>query len=224
MRLRDEEGLVAPNIIIPLIEKNGLHKAFDNAVLNKAVQELPLLMDKVLSFEVAFNLFPASIDYKSLSAHFSTLATTLKQREIKICFEITEYHFSESAIPALQRLRNAGFAISVDDFGTGYSNLNIVKRLSPDHLKIDRSFVYDMEDSTIRSSLIPEIVRISKAVGAMTVAEGIENIEQAKQLRDHGVDYGQGYYFGKPIPLADFIALFQAQPERGLCNGSHPAT
>ena len=81
----------------------------------------------------------------------------------------------------------------MDDFGTGYSNLKSVTHLAPDILKIDHSFVYDLEDASVRSSLIPEIINIARAVNAQTIAEGIETQEQARLLTLAGVRYGQGY-------------------------------
>src|SRR5690606_12932161 len=100
-----------------------------------------------------------------------------------------------------------GFLIAVDDFGTGYSNLQLVTKLSPDILKIDGSFVYELEEASLRSNLIPQIVNIARAVGADAVAEGIEKPEQARLLAAQGVQYGQGYALARPMPLERFIAF-----------------
>ena len=104
--------------------------------------------------------------------------------------------------------------IAVDDFGTGYSNLRTVTQLSPQILKIDRSFVYELEDNTVRSNLIPEIVRIASAVNAYTVAEGIEKIEQVEVLVSEGVPYGQGYALGRPMNINAFINFLVGEPQR----------
>src|SRR5690606_3530995 len=88
-----------------------------------------------------------------------------------------------------------------------YSNLKSVTKLSPDLLKIDRSFVYELEDASVRSNLIPEIVNIARAVNAQTVAEGIETLEQARLLAAAGVRYGQGFALARPMPIASFTAL-----------------
>jgi EAL domain-containing protein (putative c-di-GMP-specific phosphodiesterase class I) len=106
-------------------------------------------------------------------------------------------------------LKQHGYLVSVDDFGTGFSNLASVRSLAPDFLKIDRSFVHDMEDSTVRSTLIPEIIQIARAVGAEVVAEGIENRTQLERLRELGAEYGQGYFLGRPQSIAEFAVLLQ---------------
>ena len=121
---------------------------------------------------------------------------------------------SEDLFDDVARLREERYLISVDDFGTGYSNLGTVKRLSPDFLKIDRSFVFDMEDDSLRSTLIPEIVAIANAVNADVIAEGVETEKQASRLKRMGVRYGQGYWFGRPVPLADFLQMLAAPPKR----------
>ncbi|HEY9572534.1 MAG TPA: EAL domain-containing protein, partial [Pusillimonas sp.] len=95
--------------------------------------------------------------------------------------------------------------------GTGYSNLKSVRTLSPDVLKIDKSFIFELEDATLRSNLIPEIVNIARAINAQAVAEGIENIEQARLLAQFGVQYGQGYALARPMELESFLAFMAAK-------------
>ena len=127
--------------------------------------------------------------------------------DFEICIEVTEHSLSSELIGDVQQLKSQGFLIAVDDFGTGYSNLKSVTQLSPDLLKIDGSFVYELEGDTVRSNLIPEIVRIAIAVNAQTVAEGIEKMEQVELLRAEGVRYGQGYALGRPMDVAAFVVF-----------------
>ena len=87
---------------------------------------------------------------------------------------------------------------AIDDFGVGYSNLSQLKTLNCDFLKIDRSFVMDMEDNSIRSSLIPHIVSIAEGLNVELIAEGVENAEQSKELKGLTIGFGQGWLFGKP--------------------------
>jgi EAL domain-containing protein (putative c-di-GMP-specific phosphodiesterase class I) len=102
--------------------------------------------------------------------------------------------------------KTAKFMVSVDDFATGYSNLGSIKAFLPDFLKIDQSFVRDMENASIRSSLIPEIIGIGRAVGAKLIAEGIESERQYSMLRNMGVEFGQGYLMCRPLPIEEFAA------------------
>src|SRR5690606_14569398 len=107
-------------------------------------------------------------------------------------------------------VRSNGYLIAVDDFGTGYSNLRSVTRLAPDRLKIDRSFVHELEEASLRSNLIPEMVDIARAINAQIIAEGIETMNQARLLTVAGVRYGQGYCLARPMP-ADALGAMMRQ-------------
>ncbi|WP_373973656.1 EAL domain-containing protein [Chitinibacter sp. SCUT-21] len=207
MRLQDGENVLFPDQVIPLIREANLAWQLDAAVARKAVYELQqhLPTHAVQPFKVALNFFPENIRYPRLAP----LLNELHDERFLLNVEVTEYGMSDELFADVEALRRDGYVISVDDFGTGYSNLGTVKRLSPDYLKIDRSFVWDMEDASLRSSLIPEIIAIADAVGAQLIAEGIENASQAERLKQLGVQFGQGYYFGRPQPLAEFIQLLQ---------------
>ncbi|MBE9609273.1 EAL domain-containing protein [Chitinilyticum piscinae] len=208
MRLRDGDSILFPDKVIPLILEQQLGWALDSAVSRKALQELAsglALVDVPRPFKVALNFFPDNIRAERLQG----LLQPLRRDDLAINVEVTEYGMNADLFTDVARLRSEGYLISVDDFGTGYSNLGTVKRLAPDFLKIDRSFVHDMEDDALRASLIPEIVAIAHAVDAAIIAEGVENRQQADKLAALGVEYAQGYWFGKPMPLADFLTLLR---------------
>jgi sensor c-di-GMP phosphodiesterase-like protein len=101
-------------------------------------------------------------------------------------------------------LRDEGFQISIDDFGTGYSNLNQIASMECNAIKIDRSFVADMETGSIKSSIIPHVVGMAEALKLRVVAEGVENEAQAKKLEEMQVEYGQGWLFGRPMTAMNF--------------------
>jgi sensor c-di-GMP phosphodiesterase-like protein len=206
MRLQRDEELLYPDSFIGLAQELGITWKLDKVVIETALRELKTLDMPADRFSVAFNLFPASVRHEQIHSLFenSPDRSGLVASAIVIGLEVTEYDFSDALIPELQLLRQAGYHIAVDDFVTGYSNLNTVKKVAPDLLKIDKSFVFEMEDATARSSLIPEIVGIAKAVNACVVAEGVEQESQAKQLLALGVHYGQGYHFARPLNLSDF--------------------
>ena len=153
---------------------------------------------------MAFNLFPQNVRFEEIHALLAPLRERLAAAGIEIDLEVTEHNYDRGVIAEIDRFQAAGYRVSVDDFGTGYSNLGSIKRFAPHYLKIDKSFVFDMEDSSIRSSLIPEIVGIAHAVGAQLIAEGVENLRQVEQLRAHGVQYAQGYFYARPLPLDAF--------------------
>ncbi len=212
MRLRDGDEIIFPDRVIPLIMEKKLGWALDRAVSERALRELSAALPAtkaITPFKVALNFFPENIRYHQLQE----LLQPLQNERIALNVEVTEYGMSEDLFDDVAQLREEHYLISVDDFGTGYSNLGTVKRLSPDFLKIDRSFVFDMEDESLRSSLIPEIVAIANAVRAEVIAEGVENEKQASRLKHMGVRYGQGYWFGRPAPLADFLLMLAAPPK-----------
>lgn len=212
MRLRDGDEIISPDRVIPLIMEKKLGWALDSAVSERALRELSVALpakEEAPPFKVALNFFPENIRYLQLRE----LLQPLQSNRIAVNVEVTEYGMSDDLFDDIARLRDDHYLISVDDFGTGYSNLGTVKRLSPDFLKIDRSFVFDMEDDSLRSSLIPEIVAIANAVQAEVIAEGVENEKQASRLKHMGVRYGQGYWFGRPLPLADFLQMLAAPPK-----------
>lgn len=209
-RLKEDKRLWTPDKMIPAVQSAGLEHRFDHAVTRKAIHELgahlPVLDGE---FHIALNYFPRSLVPAILIPVLTDALRDSGRQDLSICIEITEHSLSSELIAEVQRLKAEGFLIAVDDFGTGYSNLRSVTRLSPELLKIDGSFVYELEDATLRSNLIPEIVNIAHAIDAQTVAEGIETLEQARLLTAAGVHYGQGYALGRPMELAQFIAFLE---------------
>ncbi|MEO5796647.1 MAG: EAL domain-containing protein [Rhodoferax sp.] len=213
-RLDDAGQLVYPDHFIPALIADNRTWAFDAAVSTRALQELgAALPARDVPFKVALNFFPQNLQRDAIEPHLRASLLALGRTDLHVELEVTEYNFSPEIVPELQRLKADGYYISIDDFGTGYSNLGMVKRVAPDFLKIDKSFVFEMEDASLRSSLIPEIIAIAKAVHSEVVAEGIENAAQVDQLRAMGVPFGQGYYFAKPMPLEAFLAYLRACDE-----------
>ncbi|MEI7431238.1 MAG: EAL domain-containing protein [Betaproteobacteria bacterium] len=208
MRLQDGENLVYPDQVIPTVLLQKLTERFDRAVITRASVELESL-EFPEGFKVAVNFFPdtflSGLARRLLEEKFAKLIS----KGLQICLEVTEQQVSVEIVSEIHELKQHGYLVSVDDFGTGFSNLASVRSLAPHFLKIDRSFVWDMEDSTVRSSLIPEIIQIARAVGAKVVAEGIENQTQLQLLKELGVEYGQGFFLGKPQSIAQFAVLLQ---------------
>ena len=204
MRLVDGNELIMPDQAIPAIIAKKLTWQFDSLISRKAASELSqiaaIIPVAVSPLKVAFNFFPENLPGTEISALLATLRNTLGKNFI-VNLEVTEYSFAPEMVAALHTFMDAGYLVSVDDFGTGYSNLGTVKRVQPNLIKIDKSFVFEMEDASLRSSLIPEIVAIATAVGAEVVGEGIENLSQAQALAAMGVRYGQGYYYARPMPI-----------------------
>lgn len=204
MRIQDGAETLMPDTTIPAIMRGGLTWQLDASVMRQGLAELLTCTLPPGGFKVAFNLFPQNIRFAEIHALLAPLQHRIAEAGIQIDLEVTEYNYDRNVIAEVDQCRAAGYQVSVDDFGTGYSNLGSIKRIAPNYLKIDKSFVYDMEDASIRSSLIPEIVGIAHAIGAQLIAEGVENLRQVEQLRAHGVQYAQGYFYARPLPLSAF--------------------
>ncbi len=221
MRLRDADTILKPEQLLPVIVKRGLTWEMDQLVVRIALHELGQGLPQVKQLNVAFNLFADNICCERLCTLFEREASgALQSQRFHYELAVTEKICRGAMLSELSGLKRAGFLVSVDDFGTGYSNLASVKNLSPDFLKIDRSFVHDMEDASVRSSLIPEIVGIARVVGAALIAAGIENEAQRKMLEACGVEYGQGYLFARPMAIDDFLA-FMNRVASNDANQSH---
>jgi len=209
MRLRDADTIVYPEQALPAIVKRNLTWELDQLVVRTALRELGQGLPDTCEINVAFNLFPDNISCKRLCALFeSETHCAIWSHRFNFELAVTEKVCQSAMLEELICLKRAGFLVSVDGFGSGYSNLGSIKNLSPNFLKIDKSFVHDMEDASLRSSLIPEIVGIAQAVGAALIAEGIENDVQRQMLHGHGVEFGQGYLFARPMPINEFLAYF----------------
>lgn len=210
VRIRDGHNILYPDKILKDISEQGMTWALDSIVSKKALRELNERIAPNKPFRVAFNFFPEDVKYDLLSRHFD-MQLSKCSKNFCVGIEVTEHSLSEEIIHEISRIKKMGYEVSVDDFGTGYSNLRIVKNIQPDIIKIDKSFVFDMEESSVRSSMIPQIIDIAATVGARVIAEGVENVEQRDLLLKLGVQYGQGYYFGRPMPLESFAQMYEEQ-------------
>jgi EAL domain-containing protein (putative c-di-GMP-specific phosphodiesterase class I) len=119
----------------------------------------------------------------------------------------------DRAIRVLDAIQSRGVRLAIDDFGTGYSSMSALKRFPIDTIKIDRSFVRDLPDSSEDKAKSEAIINMGKALGLTIVAEGVETIEQDKFLRDHACDEIQGFLFSKPVLPEKIVELLNAFPE-----------
>lgn len=113
----------------------------------------------------------------------------------------------EKNLQTMTALKAMGFKLAIDDFGTGFSSLNYLHRLPVDKLKIDQSFVRQLEDGGKNAAIVRSVVELAHQLDMQVVAEGVENELQRAALADWGCDYMQGYLFDKPLPVAEFLRL-----------------
>jgi EAL domain-containing protein (putative c-di-GMP-specific phosphodiesterase class I) len=114
---------------------------------------------------------------------------------------------TDAVIQILTELKDEGIRISMDDFGTGYSSFSYLKKLPIDDLKIDKSFIRDIEKDEESRAIVQSIIHLAKTLKLNTIAEGVETVEQVEFLRLHGCDCMQGYYFSKPVSSRDFMEM-----------------
>jgi len=120
-------------------------------------------------------------------------------------------HKAESAIHILKELKNIGVKLSIDDFGTGYSSLSYLKHFPLDLLKIDRSFVKDIEGSPDSVAIVRAIIAMAKSLNFAVIAEGVETEWQLEFLKRNDCDAMQGYYFSPPVPAREMTQLLEAK-------------
>jgi diguanylate cyclase (GGDEF)-like protein len=155
---------------------------------------------------VSVNLSPRQFAQPDLIERVTAILVKSGVDPRKVVFEITESSTigdSERAVHVLGALKALGLKLSVDDFGTGYSSLSYLHRLPIDMLKIDRSFVSEMMHNRESRQIIRTILRLADSLGMRVVAEGIETVEQMAELRGFGCQFGQGYFFSRPLREAD---------------------
>lgn len=211
-----ELGLLPPNVFIPIAEDNGVIVEIGHWVIERAAQTAATL-NKVASnapIKIALNLSARQFAAADLIDHFKTAIRKCGCRPEWLEAEITEsllLHDGPCVQHVLGEIRDMGISVAIDDFGTGQSALAYLTRFPIDVLKIDRSFVTGMGTDERGVELVKAFISIASALGMQTVAEGIETQAQADALRSLGCGTAQGYFFGKPMSLADFTARYEAE-------------
>ena len=203
--LHPQQGLISPATFIPIAEETGLIAQIGYWVLHQACQQLQQWQDEKLTdvpLTVSVNVSARQFAQVDLVEQIDQVLaeTRLKPQQLKL--EITESAIMENAQTAatiLRALRERQIQLSIDDFGTGYSSLSYLHSFPVDTLKIDRSFIQQMGETSDSLGLAPLIINIAHKMGMTVVAEGIETQTQLNHLRDLNCNYGQGFLFFKPV-------------------------
>ncbi|MBI1194224.1 MAG: EAL domain-containing protein [Gammaproteobacteria bacterium] len=224
-----EHGFVSPAAFIPIAEDTGTIHEIGNRVFRAAAQQVSEWRERYNPrLQIGVNKSPAQFMAEGLNQ--DDWLTYLEELELAgdgIVIEITEGLLLKSAAhidEKLLRLRDAGIQVAIDDFGTGYSSLAYLKRFDIDYLKIDQSFVRNLETDASDLALSEAIVVMAHKLGFQVIAEGVETEGQLKILEEIGCDYAQGYLFSKPVPAEDFEMLLRTwSPTRELVVASGDA-
>ena len=215
-----ELGRVPPDQFIPLAEDCGLINALDAWVLERACAQLAEWQARGLPIPaVAVNLSAQRFRQDDVPAHVRLVLQRYRLPPSALTLEITErlMLIDEPHVRAdLDSLNRLGVHLSVDDFGTGYSSLSYLKRLPVDELKLDRSFVRDIETDEGDRALASAVMGIGRSLGQTVVAEGVETLEQHQFLLQAGCPVAQGYYYARPMPAAELEAWLAGDGLRWL--------
>ncbi|MGY4689455.1 putative bifunctional diguanylate cyclase/phosphodiesterase [Salibacterium sp. K-3] len=199
-------GLIPPSTFIPIAEENGLIEQLGWWVLQEVCREAGPVLNRHQDWTAAVNLSSRQLDYPEFTEKLCNIVQAYDIAPQQLELEITERTMiqPERMLPVLRRLKDAGFRLSLDDFGTGYSSLSQLKELPVDTLKIDRSFIEDMNEKQANAAIVKTIIHAADNLNMKVVAEGIEEEAQARELLAMDCYYFQGYYFSIPKTIKEF--------------------
>ncbi len=212
---RRGHGLVPPGSFIALAEETGLILVISEWVLRESCrQAAEWLREGLPPIRLGVNLSPVQFRRQDV---YDLVVRALAESGLApglLELELTENILMENAdeaVEALQRLRSIGVCLSVDDFGTGYSSLSYVKRFPLNRLKIDQSFVRGLGSDVSDTAIVQTILELGHLLQLEVIAEGIESEAQMAWLRQEGCEEGQGFYFSRPVPAAEFAEMLRRQ-------------
>jgi len=202
-------GLVHPDSFISLAEKTGLIVDIGLFVLEGACQQLLAWQNQGLDYTLSLNVSGRQIPQGIPPAKLQEMVQHYGISPSQLALEITEGVMLQDIDKSLEWLgavHALGFRVYLDDFGTGYSSLSYLKRFPVDTLKVDQSFVQDMQDDNNEYTLVGAIIAMGLSLGLEIVAEGVELPSHLEALQRMGCQYAQGYYFSRPVPAEEFDA------------------
>jgi len=204
------QGLLQPDLFIPMAERTGLIKELSLWVLEAVIAQIAAWQIMGQGAGISVNLSARDLLDHDLP---KKLGAMLRRHEVapeRLTLEITETMLiinPERSLRILHRFAEMGIGISIDDFGTGYSSLSYLRQMPAGEIKIDRSFVLDMLNNGNDAVIVQAAITLAHNLGLKVVAEGVESLEVAERLRELGCDLMQGFHFSKPLPPEDFFAL-----------------
>ena len=211
-----ELGMVSPAEFVPVAESSGMIVAIGEWVVRTAVADIKRWLDLQLPLRaVSVNVSAVQFRHPQLPEMVTRCLEQAGLPARRLELELTEGAAVDdpaAALAMMDQLHDRGVRLSMDDFGTGYSSLSYLKRFQIYKLKIDQSFVRDLEDDPNDRAIVSAIIRMAQALGMQTTAEGVETDGQLEFLRAQGCDEGQGYLFSRPRPSAHCAASRRSPP------------
>ncbi|WP_243385924.1 EAL domain-containing protein [Bacillus kexueae] len=205
-------GIISPNEFIPIAEETGQIGFIGEWILKTACAQLKEWEDLGLQdIQVSVNVSVHQFLNQRFVAMVEEVLNETNVNPVCLQLEITESFVQnlEESVIMIEKLKELGLKIAIDDFGKGYSSLSVLKNLPVDHLKIDRSFINDID--TDGKELMKTIIQMGRGMNFTIVAEGVEEKTQADFLKDHECHIGQGYYFSKPLEQHEMVRLLKEE-------------
>ena len=211
-----QAGMVSPAVFIPIAEETGLINDIGNWVFYQATQQVTLWRKQFDNdFQISINTSP--LQWIEEAGGMNQWFTHLVEQGIDgtaLSVEVTEDLLMDANDRITNRLlefRDANIQVAIDDFGTGYSSLSYLKHFDIDYIKIDQSFVRNLDQEQSDLALCEAMIVMAHKLGIQVIAEGVETKSQDRILREIGCDYGQGYLYSRPISALDFTALIASR-------------
>lgn len=201
-------GLLGPDAFIPFAEESGMIKYLTQFVIKQTAQSYKLLREAGYDLDMSVNVSPNDVvDPSTMTTIIKSIVKADMSPE-KFVLEVTEtaiMHDPDSAFKVLVALESLGIKLSIDDFGTGHSSMTYLKNFPIHEVKIDQSFVRDLESNEQAYSIVKSTIELSHSLGATTVGEGVETKRVEEILGVLNCDYVQGYYIARPMPIDQLI-------------------
>lgn len=218
-----DKGLLPPTTFIPMAESNGAIVDLGAWILEAACRQGRTWNDRGFDLSLSVNASTRQIGHPGFLERVSGALGSTRFSPERLVIEITESTMIaewETALRVTRELDRMGIALSIDDFGTGYSSLSYLNRLPIHHLKIDKSFVDDLEQNPRSREVVKGIIILSHALNILTVTEGVEHGTQRDILRGLGTDFIQGYFYSKPLPAPIFETFLKEFNRGGQIHAS----
>ncbi|THV23423.1 EAL domain-containing protein [Peteryoungia ipomoeae] len=217
------KGLLLPGHFLPALEQSSLATEIGWWTIDQACRMAAKVNGEGARYRIAVNLFTQQFRASNLSDRVKAALNAHHLRPDCLELEVTEQvtlNDDEASMQTLMAIRDIGVGVAFDDFGTGYASLSSLQRFPLTTLKIDRGFIRDIQTRKSDTAITRALVTMSREMGLRTVAEGIETESQAAFLRSLGCEEGQGYLYGRPMPMNDAIACAQQSETRQLRSAS----